>query len=136
MISFAQVFLLFLAVSGMILVILRYRQRRIGSVASLFWLLLWIGTATVILYPNSTVVIARLLGIGRGTDLVLYISIIVIMYLLFKVYVRLEQVDREMTQIVRAIAMREAGLGHSESERDVKSTQRKKNESKKASGQN
>ncbi len=118
MISFAQVFLVSLAVLVMGRVILWYRDRRISTLPFVSWLLLWALAAAVVLFPQSTKVVARLLGIGRGTDLALYLSVILIMYLLFRVYVRLEQVDREMTQIVRALALREAGLGHSRDNRD------------------
>lgn len=107
MIIVAQLFLLFLVVLVISLVVLRYRQRKIGTLGFLLWLVLWITAAVVIMFPDSTMVVARLSGIGRGTDLVLYLSVILILYLLFKVYVRLEQVDREITQIIRAFALRE-----------------------------
>ena len=48
MITFAQIFLLSLVILGMGLVVLRYRQRKIGTVAFLFWLVLWTGAAVVI----------------------------------------------------------------------------------------
>ena len=114
MITFAQIFLLSLVILGMGLVILRYRQRKIGTVAFLLWLVLWTGAAAVIMFPMSTVILARFLGIGRGADLVLYTSLIVTFYLLFRLYVRLEQVNREVTQIVRALALRDGSLRHSE----------------------
>ncbi len=116
MIIFAQIFLLSLVTLGMGLVILRYRQRKIGTLAFLLWLVLWTGAATVIMFPISTVIMARFLGIGRGADLVLYTSLIVTLYLLFRLYVRLEQVNREVTQIVRELALREGSLRHSENE--------------------
>jgi hypothetical protein len=108
MIVIAQFFLLSLVVLATGLVILRYRQRKIGAFGFFLWLILWVAAATVITFPESTVVVARLLGIGRGVDLVLYVSIILILYLLFRVYVRLEQLDRDLTQIVRALALRES----------------------------
>ncbi len=119
MITYAQIFLLSLVILGMGLVILRYRQRKIGTVAFLLWLVLWTGAAGVIMFPMSTVILARILGIGRGADLVLYTSLIVTLYLLFRLYVRLEQVNREVTQIVRALALREGSLRHSEDEHNT-----------------
>ena len=113
MITFAQIFLLSLVILGMGLVILRYRQRKIGTVAFLLWLVLWTGAAAVIMFPMSTVILARILGIGRGADLVLYTSLIITLYLLFRLHVRLEQVNREVTQIVRALALREGTPRHS-----------------------
>jgi len=111
MISVAQIFLLSLAVLAMGVAVLWFRQRKIGSMAFLLWLFLWGGLALVVLFPESAVVLAHLLGISKATDLALYLSVILILFLLFRVYVRLEQVDREITQIVRAVALREAGLG-------------------------
>jgi len=111
MIIIAQIFLVSLIAVATGLVILRYRQRKIGTLGFFLWLILWIGAATVIVFPESTIVAARFLGIGRGVDLVLYVSIILILYLLFKVYVRLEQLDREVTQIVRAVALQKMDSG-------------------------
>jgi len=115
-IIFAQIFLLSLVILGMGLVVLRYRQRKISTLAFLLWLVLWTGAAAVIVFPNSSVIVARLLGIGRGADLVLYTSLIVTLYLLFRMYVRLEQVNREVTQIVRALALRDRSLKQSQDE--------------------
>jgi hypothetical protein len=118
MINDAQVMLLSLAVLVMGLVILRYRQRRIGTLAFLLWLFLWAVAAVVILFPNSTVGVAHFLGIGRGADLVLYLGAILILYLIFRLFVRLEQMDRNMTKIVRSLALREAGLSQPDQERE------------------
>jgi hypothetical protein len=114
MISVAQLFLLSLAVLAMGVAVLWFRQRKIGGIAILLWLFLWTGFAVVVLFPESAVVLAHLLGISRGVDLALYLSVILIFFLLFRIYVRLEQVDRQITQIVRAVALREAGLEHRE----------------------
>jgi hypothetical protein len=118
MMIIAQLFLLGLVVLAMGLVVLRYRQRKIGAFGFFLWLVLWLGAATVIAFPDSTKVAARLFGIGRGVDLVLYVSVILILYLIFRVYVRLEQLDREITQIVRALALREEGPVRSREEQD------------------
>jgi hypothetical protein len=114
MISVAQLFLLSLAILAMGVAVLWFRQRKIGGIAILVWLFLWTGFAVVVLFPESVVVLAHLLGISRGVDLALYLSVILIFFLLFRIYVRLEQVDRQITQIVRAVALREAGLEHQE----------------------
>ncbi|MDD9971516.1 MAG: DUF2304 domain-containing protein, partial [Myxococcales bacterium] len=33
---------------------------------ALFWLLVWLGSGTTIVWPRATVVVANRLGIGRG----------------------------------------------------------------------
>jgi len=109
MISAAQVFLLSLIAVIMGLIMVWYRQGKFGTLGLLFWFFLWIGAAIIILFPNSTSVVAHLLGIARGSDLILYLSVILIFYLLFRVFVRLEQIDQGITQVVRALALRESG---------------------------
>lgn len=106
MFSLAQILLLFLCLLGFLLVIVIYKQKKVGGLAFLFWLLLWIVAALVVKFPDSTMVIAKYVGIGRGSDFVLYLSVILILYLLFRIHVRLEKVDREITQIVRTFALR------------------------------
>lgn len=109
MLTAAQIVLFVLAVLALILVIRRYRQQRIGTLALFLWLTLWVGVAVVILFPDITMVVADVLGIGRGVDLVLYLGFILVFYLLFRMGVRMERMDREITQIVRALALKEGG---------------------------
>lgn len=119
-ITIAQVFLLTLAVLVMILVGLRYRQKRISTLSFFLWLPLWGAAAIVILFPNTTMVVAEILGIGRGADLVIYLSIIMLLYLIFRVVVRIERMDKEITKIVRAIALREWGAEEEQGEHGKK----------------
>lgn len=85
------------------------------------WLSLWIVATGVILFPESTIWVARALGIGRGVDLVLYVSVILTLYLIFRLYVRMEQVERGMTQVVRAIALRDADTVNPNDKKDPQS---------------
>jgi hypothetical protein len=119
MISVAQLFLLSLGLLVMGAMVIRYRQRKIGMVVFLLWFFLWSGIEVVILFPKSAMEVAHLVGIGRGTDLALYLSVMLIFYLLFRMYMRLEQVNQEITQIVKVVALREAGLGEPERARSA-----------------
>ena len=103
--TLAQVFLFLLATLAMIGVIVKFREKKIGTRPFLLWLFLWAGAAVVILFPDSTTVAARILKIGRGADVVLYLGVILILYLLFTTFVRMERLDREITRIVRSLAL-------------------------------
>lgn len=105
MFSLAQVLLFILATLALIGVLRRYLDKRIGLRFFLLWLFLWVGTGFVVLFPDITTVAARFLKIGRGTDVVLYLGAFLIFYLLFLVFVRLERLDREITKIVRTLAL-------------------------------
>lgn len=117
----AQVFLISLVVAAMVLVVIRYRQRKIASSGFLMWLALWVVATGIILFPESTIWIARAVGIGRGVDLVLYVSVILTLYLIFRLYVRIEQVERGMTQVIRAIALRDSDTVNPNEKKDPQS---------------
>jgi small membrane protein len=63
-----------------------------------------------ILLPGITNTIAHKLGVGRGADLVFYISIIIFWFVVLKLYARIRRLEQIITQIVRKDALDEAGL--------------------------
>ena len=76
-----------------------------------FWLLVWIAGATAVIWPHSTALIAHALGIGRGADLVLYSSVLVMCVGFFYVYTRFRRLDRQLTLLVRRLAIEKAQSG-------------------------
>ena len=75
------------------------------------WIALWICAAAAILKPDITMTVARKLGIGRGADLLLYCSVGVMMVGFLMVYIRLGRLRREITLIVRHLALKESQEG-------------------------
>jgi hypothetical protein len=75
-----------------------------------FWLLVWGGGIAVLIWPRSTLVIAHALGIGRGADLLLYSSVLVMFSGFFYVYTRFRRLDRQITMLVRRLAIENAAL--------------------------
>lgn len=86
-------------------------RRVIAPRVGFAWGLLWIAAAVAIAKPELTATIARALGIGRGTDLVLYFAILFMIFGFFAVYVRLRRIESEMTKVVRELAIRSADAG-------------------------
>ena len=83
-------------------------RRVIAPRVGFAWALLWIAAAIAIAKPELTATIARAMGIGRGTDLVLYFAILFMIFGFFAVYVRLRRVESDLTKIVRELAIRSA----------------------------
>lgn len=75
---------------------------------TLLWMLIWITGAGATIWPSATRDVARALGIGRGTDLVMYCSVLLLMTGLFYIYTRLRSMDRTMTLLVRELAIERA----------------------------
>jgi small membrane protein len=83
-------------------------RRQVGRVSGAFWTLVWTAAALSIALPETTVTVARALGIARGADLVFYCAILAMMVGFFLIYVRLRRIDRAITVLVQRIALDEA----------------------------
>lgn len=82
-----------------------YRARGLRTLEFVFWGLVWLGTAFIIASPDVTSDFAHLLGIGRGADLIIYASLVLVFYLIFRIHLALDRLEQEVTAIVRAIAL-------------------------------
>ena len=82
-------------------------RHAINGRAGTAWLLLWVAAAVAIAKPSITAVIAHALGIGRGADLVFYCSILGMLVAFFLVYTRFKRMEREITRLVRHLAIRD-----------------------------
>lgn len=107
MTSFQLIAFVVLGISFVITIALTVR-RSVAPRVGFAWGLLWIAAAVAIARPELTAVIARALGIGRGTDLVLYVAILAMVFGFFAVYVRLRRIESDLTKIVRELAIRGA----------------------------
>ncbi len=67
----------------------------------MMWFVFWLAVAIAFITPEFLTHLANLLGIGRGADLVLYVAVVVVFYLMFRIFVRLEKMEREITKVVR-----------------------------------
>ena len=86
------------------------RQIRAGHLSVLWgavWTLFWLVVITFVFLPETTQLLANLLGVGRGVDLVIYVAIVALFYLLFKLFVKIESVEQEISTLVRKIALDE-----------------------------
>lgn len=85
---------------------LQKQKNKITFLSFLIWSLLWLMVLIVFWLPDTTTYLASWLGIGRGADLVVYISIPVIFYMVFKIFVRLNKIEKEITEVVRSNAIK------------------------------
>ena len=87
---------------------LQKQKNKISLLSFLIWVLLWLMVLIVFWLPDTTSYLAAVLGIGRGADLVVYISIVVIFYMIFRIFVRLNKIEDEITTVVRNNAIKNA----------------------------
>jgi|SRR5690606_30164476 Uncharacterized conserved protein len=97
-----------LLVTGLLLVAIYFFVRLQNSVMDILLLLLMVATGIVfVLFPSITQTIAHKLGVGRGADLIFYLSIIIFWFVILKLYTRLRRVEKILTDIVRKEALDE-----------------------------
>ena len=63
-----------------------------------------------IIWPNLTQDIAKKLGVGRGADLVFYISILIFWFVVLKLYSRIRKLEQMITQMIRKDTLNEKQL--------------------------
>ncbi|MDP2656401.1 MAG: DUF2304 family protein, partial [bacterium] len=83
----------------------KLRQKTFTTPVFTVWVFLWFAMGIVVWYPNISDTVANILQVGRGTDAILYISLIVIFYLLFRISARMEKTHHDVTKLARAIAI-------------------------------
>lgn len=88
-------------------VINRYRAHELSSRAAAVWVLFWVLSAVVVVQPNVTSYLALRLGIGRGVDLAVYVALAGLFFMVFRLMVKIEKQSREITKLVREIALRD-----------------------------
>ena len=71
----------------------------------LFVLFLFGAGILFVLRPELSNDAARLVGIGRGADLVLYVSTLFLLFLSVNHYLRFKDVDEKLTRLVRQLAL-------------------------------
>lgn len=96
-----QVAIAVLSLVGIISVVRKKKEHLLGPVGALLWIMLWVGFVSVVSIPSSTQKIADIIGIGRGVDLVMYVSIALLFFLFFKLYIKVESLKRDLVKLAR-----------------------------------
>ena len=102
---------LLVVLGGMVAFIVQAVLRgRLGRPAGAVWLLILGAGIVAAIDPNRTTTIARSLGISRGSDLLLYVLVLAVLQGFLVFYLRLRRVRRELTILVRRLAILEAPM--------------------------
>ena len=100
--SIAVIIILFFIIR----LIIQKKQKKISAYEFFFWLLFWItGLAAIALIKYLDKFVDRLGFSSSGIDVLFYLSVAVIFYFIFRLRIRLEKIERDITKIVREIAL-------------------------------
>lgn len=87
--------------------LLRFRRGDLSIAHLVLWGLFWSGAIVVAFRPETTVALAQVLGVGRGADVIIYLALVLSFYLLFRMFGKVEDLERQITRVVRAAALRD-----------------------------
>lgn len=104
-------FLLILGIVAVAILAIRFlRGERSLAIKRIFALLAALAAVLAILFPELLTLVANFFGIGRGADLLLYVSIIGAMLFAVATVRAKARSDARVTQLARSIALMEARL--------------------------
>lgn len=99
-----------IGIIAIIIGILRLKNGKMSIGMASLWTIIWVIIIWISIFPESTNLLADLTGIGRGLDAVLIFGLILSYYLIFKMYGMIENMDKEITLLVREIALQKGDL--------------------------
>jgi len=95
--------------AGVILIGVYMYIRLRSTLFDVFLIGLFIISGTLlVLFPEYSNKIAHWAGVGRGADLLFYLSILFLFFLILKLYSRLRRIEQTFTEIVRNKSIEEA----------------------------
>ncbi len=101
-----RIILLLFAIFAWTRVVLRFRDKVVNFKELAFWTLVWFGMVIVIFLPYKTTYLAKALGMERGIDAMFLLGIVALFYAVYRLYIKLNETEREMTKLVRQIALK------------------------------
>ena len=84
--------------------LLRFHDKAINWLEFSFWSAIWTVILVIVFNPHISDRIASTLGVERGTDVMFFIAIILLFYIIFRLYVKIDSLDKNITNIVTEVS--------------------------------
>jgi hypothetical protein len=105
LISLYKILFIVLAILAISFVLGIYKNGKISMKVIILWIFLWFILIIFSLIPDLTTFLANYLGIGRGIDLLFIVGILGAYYLLFRLYLNIENINQDINKLVTEIAI-------------------------------
>lgn len=110
-----QYVLIALGAVGLVNLFFQLNKKNISLGNSLKWFVAWIAMIVVAIDPEISNRLANFFGIGRGADLIMYGAFIFLFFLIFKILLRLNTLDKQISKLVTHLAINDAQRKHNPS---------------------
>lgn len=86
--------------------VIRFYSKDLNLKELLFWSLLWAAMIVLVFIPGKTNFLAKMLGMERGNDAMFFLSVVALFYASYRLYVKSNEQEKEITRLVRALALK------------------------------
>ncbi|MEK6822802.1 MAG: DUF2304 family protein [Nanoarchaeota archaeon] len=100
-----QVIAVMFAIFAWSRVIFRFKDHKMNISALFLWSAVWVGVIVAVLMPETSRTLSLVLGISRPVDVLVYGSIVMLFYMVFRLYILVEGIGHDTPRLVRAIAV-------------------------------
>ena len=86
--------------------IVRFYSKDLNLKELIFWSLIWLGMIVLVFIPGKTNLLAKMIGMDRGNDAMFFLAIVILFYASYRLYVKTNEQEKEITSLVRALALK------------------------------
>lgn len=86
----------------------QYVKKHVSKYWFVAWTMMWAVVVFIALLPRAIDELARIVGVERGADLLVYVAVVVLVYTVHRMLIRQRRHSEEMTELVRTIAIERA----------------------------
>ncbi|WP_327037150.1 DUF2304 domain-containing protein [Methanobrevibacter olleyae] len=100
-----QILLIIITIIAIIFMYNRLRVKKITPATFGLWVVICLIINFFAFAPKLSDPLAGFFGFGRGLDLLLVVGFAFTVYVLFRLYVKIDEINQNMTDLVRALAI-------------------------------
>jgi len=104
---FVQFLVAILSILFVVKTVFDLRSKKINTRIFIFWTVIWTLILIVAILPDTTIFLSKILGVGRGVDVAVYFSIVLIFFILFEIVKKISKIEQEITKIVSNEALKD-----------------------------
>lgn len=82
-----------------------YFAKKLTLLFTLCWVGFWLAVLVAVLFPKWMDFVADIVGVGRGVDFAVYMSVVVLFFLIYRIYTHLMRIEEKITKLVRENAI-------------------------------
>ncbi|MEM4282378.1 MAG: DUF2304 family protein [Candidatus Woesearchaeota archaeon] len=103
-----QIVIILFALFAFSRAVLRLKDKAITVGEFIFWSALWGFVIILAAHPAVGSIFSETFGVRRTVDFVIYVSLLLLFYLIFRIYVKTERLEQAITKLTRVLALEKA----------------------------